>query len=149
MEFRQDGNYLVVIERAGTDARGNARWRCRCTACQRGKVITVSSDDLLGNKTRSCGCRRGRPKKLRDGMGIGTTVNFEYRGRGVLGRYQGVITAIARDVTVRVMRMDSSAVGGFVEDFYHVAPADLLFVHEPWPLGEHAPWPDQASSVAP
>jgi len=48
---------LVVIERAASDARGNARWVCQCK-CK--KITTVRGSSLKSGTTTSCGCARQR-----------------------------------------------------------------------------------------
>jgi hypothetical protein len=46
---------LVVVERKGSDARGQAVWRCACDCG--GKSFPVSAS-LLGGNSKSCGCTR-------------------------------------------------------------------------------------------
>ena len=47
---------LVVLERTGSDSRGEALWRCQCDC---GNVIDVLSSNLRAkNHTLSCGCYR-------------------------------------------------------------------------------------------
>lgn len=46
---------LVVVERAGSNKRGDARWLCRCD-CGNSKVVTRWH--LIGGHTASCGCAR-------------------------------------------------------------------------------------------
>ena len=45
---------LTVVERAGSNARGRATWRC---ACDCGNSLVVVGSDLLTKQT-SCGCQR-------------------------------------------------------------------------------------------
>ena len=44
---------LEVIERAGTDARRNALWKCKCDC---GVEIVTAGRRLRSGETRSCGC---------------------------------------------------------------------------------------------
>ena len=44
---------LTVIERRGSDKRGNALWLCRCDC---GNEIIVRGDSLRSENTMSCGC---------------------------------------------------------------------------------------------
>lgn len=44
---------LTVIEYAGTDKGGKARWRCRCDC---GKETIVIGKNLRSGRTKSCGC---------------------------------------------------------------------------------------------
>ena len=53
---RQAG-WLVVIAYAGRDARGRARWRCRCDRCKQNTVI-VAAYHLRAGRIKSCGCYR-------------------------------------------------------------------------------------------
>lgn len=52
---------LKVIERAGNDRHGNARWVCRCEVC--GREVVVRGYDLRNGGTRSCGLKRCRERK--------------------------------------------------------------------------------------
>ena len=44
---------LVVVSRAGSNAKGNALWRCRCDC---GKETVVVGYSLNGGRSKSCGC---------------------------------------------------------------------------------------------
>jgi hypothetical protein len=44
---------LTVIDTAGTDGKGNAKWRCRCDC---GNETEVLGCNLLKGHTHSCGC---------------------------------------------------------------------------------------------
>lgn len=44
---------LRVVDYAGCNKHGRALWMCKCNC---GKNVIVSSDCLLGNHTKSCGC---------------------------------------------------------------------------------------------
>ncbi len=44
---------LTVIERAGSDKWGVARWRCKCDC---GKEVEVSGGKIRSGHTKSCGC---------------------------------------------------------------------------------------------
>lgn len=48
---------LMVIDRAGSNAKRHALWRCRCDC---GRVVTVAGYNLRrpDAPTRSCGCLR-------------------------------------------------------------------------------------------
>lgn len=48
-------NKLVVLQRSGSDAKGNLQWLCRCDC---GKAITVRGDHLRKGVSGSCGCNR-------------------------------------------------------------------------------------------
>ena len=52
---------LVIIQRAGNDARGNIRWLCRCVC---GSLHTARTCHLESGSTRSCGCKRGQSVDL-------------------------------------------------------------------------------------
>lgn len=44
---------LEVAERAGSNAKGQALWKCRCTC---GNVKVVSAKHLVSGSSKSCGC---------------------------------------------------------------------------------------------
>lgn len=44
---------LLVLERAGSNKRGRALWRCRCEC---GNIIVCLGNHLLTGNTKSCGC---------------------------------------------------------------------------------------------
>lgn len=44
---------LVVVERAESDGKGNARWKCLCDC---GNTSTVLGFALRNGRTKSCGC---------------------------------------------------------------------------------------------
>ncbi len=54
----QKFGHLTVVDRAPSDARGNARWNCVCSGggprCK-GRTV-VDSGALLRGNTKSCGC---------------------------------------------------------------------------------------------
>ena len=52
--------WLVAKERAGTDGRGHAVWRCVC-GC--GGETIVPAYTLKGGNTTSCGCKRAQRMK--------------------------------------------------------------------------------------
>lgn len=47
---------LVVMEKQGTDTRGEIRWKCKCDC---GNETTVLSSNLRNKHTTSCGCLKG------------------------------------------------------------------------------------------
>lgn len=71
---------LTVVDRSGSDDRGNALWKCECEC---GSEIIANSYNLRSGHTQSCGCLRQeriiaantvhglchtRLHKIRDGM---------------------------------------------------------------------------------
>ena len=44
---------LTVVERVGTDKRGNALWKCKCDC---GNEVTALASNLKRGHTTSCGC---------------------------------------------------------------------------------------------
>ena len=54
---------LVVVERDGSDPRGQSRWRCRCEC---GAVKSATGQKLTGGRQVSCGCWRasGAPRRV-------------------------------------------------------------------------------------
>lgn len=44
---------LTVVERAGSNKRGHAMWKCRCDC---GNEVIVVGYSLTGGKSKSCGC---------------------------------------------------------------------------------------------
>ena len=44
---------LYVLESAGSDERGNQKWRCKCEC---GNIVVVVGYNLTGNAANSCGC---------------------------------------------------------------------------------------------
>ena len=48
-------NSLKVIEPIGTAKNGSKLWKCQCEC---GKIINVTSQDLIHNRKRSCGCKQ-------------------------------------------------------------------------------------------
>ena len=44
---------LIAIKRIPGNRNGNVYWECKCDC---GGIATVCSNNLLNNKTRSCGC---------------------------------------------------------------------------------------------
>lgn len=50
---------LTVIGPAESGG-GNRRWLCRCDC---GTTLTVWQSNLLGGRTKSCGCRKKRPRE--------------------------------------------------------------------------------------
>lgn len=51
----QKFNKLTVIERNGSDHRGEAQWKCKCEC---GNEIVVLGSNLRTGHTTSCGCER-------------------------------------------------------------------------------------------
>lgn len=51
---------LKVLERNGSDKRGQAKWKCQCDC---GAITNVISHSLTSGKSISCGCVHGRFKK--------------------------------------------------------------------------------------
>ena len=49
---------LTVIDYAGNDKDGSAKWLC---ACDCGNECVVRSSDMVCGKTKSCGCLRRKP----------------------------------------------------------------------------------------
>lgn len=49
--------HLTVIDRAGSDKRGEALWKCECD-CGNKRDIIVLGSNLRNNHTTSCGCDR-------------------------------------------------------------------------------------------
>lgn len=56
---------LTVLQRAENDARGRARWVCRCDC---GNECTVPAVRLKKGQTRSCGCQRNQPSYTTDNL---------------------------------------------------------------------------------
>lgn len=54
---------LVVVERAGSDTKGNAMWKCQCDC---GEVRVVNSRNLLSGNSKSCGCLKTDQVVLRN-----------------------------------------------------------------------------------
>lgn len=44
---------LIALENIGSNAKGNALWKCKCNC---GNIITVSGVELRRGHTKSCGC---------------------------------------------------------------------------------------------
>lgn len=66
----KDFGYWHVIERAPNNARGQARWRCKCTAC--GKEKEVAGGHLRSGCSTNCGCVRMekmRQSRIKDETG--------------------------------------------------------------------------------
>ena len=53
----QKFNHLTVIDRAGSDHRGEALWKCECDCSSHTQIIVLSSNLRTGH-TQSCGCER-------------------------------------------------------------------------------------------
>ena len=53
----QNFSHLTVLERAGSDHRGEALWRCQCD-CENQTIIEVLGSNLRTGHTTSCGCER-------------------------------------------------------------------------------------------
>lgn len=49
--------HLTVIERAGSNANGQAMWKCKCD-CGNPEFVITTGDNLRRSHTRSCGCER-------------------------------------------------------------------------------------------
>ena len=54
-------NHLLVIERAGNDRQGKARWVCKCDC---GKLKVILGESLRNGKTTSCGCEHAKISKI-------------------------------------------------------------------------------------
>lgn len=52
---------LRVIERAENADDGHAQWLCECRC---GNTVVITSQSLVCNKTRSCGCYRCETSRL-------------------------------------------------------------------------------------
>ena len=53
----QKFGHLTVIERAGSDHRGEAKWKCKCDCPAHTEIIVLGSNLRTGH-TQSCGCER-------------------------------------------------------------------------------------------
>jgi len=53
----QKFGHLTVIERDGSDSRGEAKWKCKCD-CGNPNFISVLGSNLRTGHTQSCGCDR-------------------------------------------------------------------------------------------
>jgi hypothetical protein len=53
----QKFGHLTVIERDGSDARGEAKWICECDCSQKTQISVLGSNLRTGH-TQSCGCER-------------------------------------------------------------------------------------------
>lgn len=53
----QKFGHLTVLQRDGSDARGEAKWLCQCD-CGNSQAISVLSSNLRNGHTQSCGCER-------------------------------------------------------------------------------------------
>ena len=53
----QKFGHLTVVERNGSDARGEAKWLCQCD-CGNPNLISVIGSNLRKGHTQSCGCER-------------------------------------------------------------------------------------------
>ena len=53
----QKFGHLTVIQRDGSDARGEAKWLCQCD-CGNTQLISVLGSNLRSGHTQSCGCER-------------------------------------------------------------------------------------------
>lgn len=69
---------LVVIERVGSDKRGEARWLCTCDC---GKTTIVLGSHLRSGRIKSCGCfmRERTSERMR---GNSTRGNTKHGGSG-------------------------------------------------------------------
>ena len=72
---------LTVIERRGSNKRGNAMWLCKCEC---GNEVVVRTDILKSGATTSCGCyhkeKLGEKAKDITGMKFGRLTVIERRG---------------------------------------------------------------------
>lgn len=48
-------SFLTVIDRVGSDSRGEAIWKCKCDC---GNIVNVLGSNLRNGHTQSCGCIR-------------------------------------------------------------------------------------------
>ena len=53
----QKFGHLTVLERDGSDNRGEAKWLCECD-CEAHTIISVLGSNLRTGHTQSCGCDR-------------------------------------------------------------------------------------------
>jgi len=60
--------FLTVIERRGSDKRGQALWLCKC-AC--GNFAIKSAKLMKRGETKTCGCRTGADHTINPGMKFG------------------------------------------------------------------------------
>lgn len=67
---------LVVVDRAGSNSKREAKWRCQCDC---GRYSFVSSYNLRSGNTNSCGCLSAEKSALR----ITTHSMSRYRLHGV------------------------------------------------------------------
>lgn len=79
---------LLVVERAGSNKRQSALWKC---ACDCGNITYVPTVDLTHNKTRSCGCLKNEKSSERScknlvGMRFGKLQVIKAVGNRVRGR---------------------------------------------------------------
>lgn len=85
----QKFNKLLVIERSGSDNRGQAVWTCKCDCGNYTKVITSK---LKNNNTKSCGCW-----KVENGIIQGKKAR--YRNVGAKSpRWKGGITSLYEQI---------------------------------------------------
>ena len=55
--------YLTVLDRHGFNASKHIIWRCKCVC---GNEVSAQGSNLVGGKTKSCGCRKGEMQERRD-----------------------------------------------------------------------------------
>ena len=60
----QKFGHLTVIERAGSDHRGEAKWECECDCSAHTHIIVLGSNLRTGHTT-SCGCERRSKGELK------------------------------------------------------------------------------------
>ena len=52
---------LTVLEQAGFDKSGSAKWKCQCSC---GNIKIISGTSLRAGRTKSCGCNKKLPKGI-------------------------------------------------------------------------------------
>ncbi len=57
-------NEWTVIERAGSDKRGQALWRCECSC---GVIKDIVGSTLRNGASKSCGCKRTENSRENNG----------------------------------------------------------------------------------
>lgn len=85
----KDFNFLHVIERTNDNENGNKRkWKCRCKC---GKIVYVSTDKIISETTKSCGCMKDDIifKSLRNPNSGKSTKGVTYRKSS--GKYESRI----------------------------------------------------------
>lgn len=76
-------NEWTVLEQAGSDKRGQALWKCRCSC---GTIKNIVGSSLRNGTSKSCGCKRTENSRENNG----TFVNE-------VGNRYGKLTVISKD----------------------------------------------------